>query len=139
MSIQKIIRILIFNKKNNETFTIKIYRNNIKNKKLFNALNNNNKNNKDLNSKMVEKNGQTSLRNFNKVDCNMVNLNLIDVPKINDKNLDNYSQNENVYNIRKINSIDSKRYKKNIRLFEKTDNKFYSSKINKRNEFNIYE
>ena len=129
----------IFNKKNNETFTIKIYRNNIKNKKLFNALNNNNKNNKDLNSKMVEKNGQTSLRNFNKVDCNMVNLNLIDVPKINDKNLDNYSQNENVYNIRKINSIDSKRYKKNIRLFEKTDNKFYSSKINKRNEFNIYE
>ena len=129
----------IFNKKNNETFTIKIYRNNIKNKKLFNALNNNNKNNKDLNSKMVEKNGQTSLRNFNKVDCNMVNLNLIDVPKINDKNLDNYSQNENVYNIRKINSIDSKRHKKNIRLFEKTDNKFYSSKINKRNEFNIYE
>ena len=129
----------IFNKKNNETFTIKIYRNNIKNKKLFNALNNNNKNNKDLNSKMVEKNGQTSLRNFNKVDCNMVNLNLIDVPKINDKNLDNYSQNENVYNIRKINSIDSKIYKKNIRLFEKTDNKFYSSKINKRNEFNIYE
>ena len=129
----------IFNKKNNETFTIKIYRNNIKNKKLFNALNNNNKNNKDLNSKMVEKNGQTSLRNFNKVDCNMVNLNLIDVPKINDKNLDNYSQNENVYNIRKINSIDSKRHKKNIRLFEKTDNKFYSSKINRRNEFNIYE
>ena len=129
----------IFNKKNNETFTIKIYRNNIKNKKLFNALNNNNKNNKDLNSKMVEKNGQTSLRNFNKVDCNMVNLNLIDVPKINDKNLDNYSQNENVYNIRKINSIDSKRYKKNIQMFEKTDNKFYSSKINKRNEFNIYE
>ena len=129
----------IFNKKNNETFTIKIYRNNIKNKKLFNALNNNNKNNKDLNSKMVEKNGQTSLRNFNKVDCNMVNLNLIDVPKINDKNLDNYSQNENVYNIRKINSIESKIYKKNIRLFEKTDNKFYSSKINKRNEFNIYE
>lgn len=127
----------IFNKKNNETFTVKIYRNNIKNKKLFNALNN--KNNKDLNSKMVEKNDQTSLRNFNKVDCNMVNLNLIDVPKINGKILDNYSQNENVNNIRKINSIDSKIHKKNIPLFEKTDNKFYSSKINRRNEFNIYE
>ena len=127
----------IFNKKNNETFTINSYINNIKNKKLFNALNNNN-NKKDLKSSMVHKKAQTPIRSSTKVDCYMVNLNLLDVPNINDKNLSNYSRNEKVYNIRKINSVDSKRKKKNIHLFEKIDFKFYNSKNKRRHLFNIY-
>ena len=111
---------IIFNKKSNETFTINSYINNIKNQKIFNALNNNN-NKKDIKSSMVQKKSQTPIRSSTTVDCFMVNLNLLDVPNINDKNLSNYSQNEKVYNIRKINSVDSKRKKKNIHLFEKTD------------------
>ena len=111
---------IIFNKKSNETFTINSYINNIKNQKIFTALNNNN-NKKDIKSSMVQKKSQTPIRNPTTVDCFMVNLNLLDVPNINGKNLSNYSQNEKVYNIRKINSVDSKRKKKNIHLFEKTD------------------
>ena len=125
----------IFNKKHTETFNIISYRNNIKNKKILNALNNNNK---DLNYKMIKKDTETSTRSLNVVDCYMVNLNLIDVPNINDKNLSNCPQNEKIFNIRKINSVDSKRRKKNISLFEKTDFKYYSSKNNRRHLFNIY-
>jgi len=125
----------IFNKKHTETFNIISYRNNIKNKKILNALNNNNK---DLNYKMIKKDTETSTRSLNVVDCYMVNLNLLDVPNINDKNLSNCPQNEKIFNIRKINSVDSKRRKKSILLFEKTDFKYYSSKNNRRHLFNIY-
>jgi len=126
------------NKNNNENINIKNKNyiisksnksiNNLKNS-IINHINDSNNSNIDI----VNKNIQTPSRNIKSVDCNLINLNLLDVPKINDNNKSNDSNNNEMLlrtlNNRKIYSVDSKRRrKKNNLQIEKTNNKFFSLK-----------
>jgi hypothetical protein len=65
----------------------------------------------------VNKNIQTPSRKIKSVDCNLVNINLLNVPNINDNNKsDDSNINEMFFrtsNGRKIYSVDSKRRRKN--------------------------
>ena len=117
----------------------KIY-NNSKNNKFINKIKNNFINyGKDLNNSnnsnidTVNKNIQTPSRKIKSVDCNLVNINLLNVPNINDNNKsDDSNINEMFFrtsNGRKIYSVDSKRRRKNNNIqIEKKNNKFFSSK-----------
>jgi len=118
---------IILHNKNVKNLNLNKYINNLKNHKKWNIVNNYNDDLKDLNVDTVQKKIQTS-RDFNTVDCNMVNLNLLDVPNINSYNLNNSYKNHNIFNERKINSVDSKRKKKNSLILGKNNFKFYSSK-----------
>ena len=118
---------IILHNKNVKNLNLNKYINNLKNHKKWNIVNNYNDDLKDLNVDTVQKKIQTS-RDFNTVDCYMVNLNLLDVPNINSYNLNNSYKNHNIFNERKINSVDSKRKKKNSLILGKNNFKFYSSK-----------
>ena len=118
---------IILPNKNIKKLNLNKYLNNLKNRKKYYILKNYNNDLKDLNIDTVEKKIQTS-RDFNTVDCYMVNLNLLDVPNINDNNSDNSFKNQRIFNERKINSVDSKRKKKNSLILEKINFKFYRSK-----------
>ena len=118
---------IIIPNKNIKKLNLNKYLNNLKNRKKYYILKNYNNDLKDLNIDTVEKKIQTS-RDFNTVDCYMVNLNLLDVPNINDNNSDNSFKNQRIFNERKINSVDSKRKKKNSLILEKINFKFYRSK-----------
>ena len=90
------------------------------------------KNNEKINA-LTRKNIQTISRNFNAVDCNIVNLNLVDVPNINEDNNFNSSSDTDTLLFkhikqRKIKSVDSKRTIKPLTKLEKTNILFYSSK-----------
>ena len=132
-----------FNKYNNKGIkTLNNKDNNINNKNKENnkfmkdAKNNiinyiNNENN--INIDTVNRNNQTPSRNIKSVDCNLINLNLLDVPNINNNNKSNeFNNNEIMFrtiNGRKIYSVDSKRRrKKSNSQSEKISNKFFSSK-----------
>ena len=104
---------------------------NIKNynsKKFFQNIGNNNK--QTLINNIVQKNSEESAKKNIAIDCNLINLNLLDVPNIN--TIDNSSNNFLLYkspiNKRKIKSVDSKRSTNVHNNFEKNNNKFYSSK-----------
>ena len=112
--------------KNAINLNLNKYINNLKNQKRYNIIKKYNDDLKDLNVVTVEKKIQTS-RDFNTVDCCMVNLNLLDVPNINNNKLNNSYKNRINSSVRKINSVDSKRKKRNSHLNEKTNFKFYSS------------
>ena len=118
---------IIIPNKNIKKLNLNKYLNNLKNRKKYYILKNYNNDLKDLNIDTVEKKIQTS-RDFNTVDCYMVNLNMLDVPNINDNNSDNSFKNQRIFNERKINSVDSKRKKKNSLILEKINFKFYRSK-----------
>ena len=118
---------IILPNKNIKKLNLNKYLNNLKNRKKYYILKNYNNDLKDLNIDTVEKKIQTS-RDFNTVDCYMVNLNMLDVPNINDNNSDNSFKNQRIFNERKINSVDSKRKKKNSLILEKINFKFYRSK-----------
>ena len=118
---------IIIPNKNIKKLNLNKYLNNLKNRKKYYILKNYNNDLKDLNIDTVEKKIQTS-RDFNTVDCYMVNLNMLDVPNINDNNSDNSYKNQRIFNERKINSVDSKRKKKNSLILEKINFKFYRSK-----------
>ena len=121
---------IILHNKNLKNLNLNKYINNLKNHKKWRILNNYNDDLKDLNVDTVQKKIQTS-RDFNTVDCFMVNLNLLDIPNINDNNLnDSYNNSKRVLKERKINSVDSKKKKKNRLILENTNFKFYSSKNN---------
>ena len=88
--------------------------------------------NEENNNNLINKNVPTTIsRNIKIVDCNLVNLNLIDVPNINDTNSIFSSNDEILYNPmikkRKIKSVDSKRPLKLTNL-EKNNIKFNSTK-----------
>ena len=88
--------------------------------------------NEENNNNLINKNVPTTIsRNIRIVDCNLVNLNLVDVPNINDTNSNFSSNDEILYNPmikkRKIKSVDSKRPLKLTNL-EKNNIKFNSSK-----------
>ena len=90
----------------------------------------NNEKNTPFSSK---KNIQTATRNNLKiVDCNLVNLNLIDVPNINDDNSNSSSEIDILYKSslkkRKINSVDSKRPFQTINKIENDNVLYFSSK-----------
>ena len=118
---------IILHNKNVKNLNLNKYINNLKNHKKWNIINNYNDDLKDLNVDTVQKKIRTS-RDFNTVDCYMVNLNLLDVPNINSNNLNNSYKNQRIFNERKINSVDSKRNKKNSLILGKNNFKFYSSK-----------
>ena len=122
---------VIIHNKNIKNLNVNKYINNLKNHKKWNILNNFNEDLKDLNADMAQKKIQTS-RDLNTVDCYMINLNLQEVPNINDNNLSNSFKEHRIANVRKINSVDSKRKNKNKNriLLENTNYKFYSSKNN---------
>ena len=131
-----------FNKYNNKS--IKTLNNkdniNIKNKNYHNAKNNqyinsvkNNNINYNKDSDNKNKNIQSPSRSIKSVDCNLVNLNLLDVPNINDYNKSNDSKNSEMllrtYTDRKIYSVDAKRRRKKSNLqSEKISPKLFSSK-----------
>ena len=86
-----------------------------------------------INIDNVNKNNQTPSRNIKSVDCNLINLNSLDVPNINDNNKSNDSNNNEMMprtiNGRKIYSVEAKRRrKKSNSQSEKISNKFFSSK-----------
>ena len=93
-------------------------------------------NTNNTNIEIVNKNIQTPSRNIKSVNCNLINLNLLDVPNINDNNKSNDSNNNinneimfRTVNGRKIYSVDAKRRRKKSNLqSEKISNKFLSSK-----------
>ncbi len=69
------------------------------------------------NKKFFKEENNIGLRNVHIVDCNLINLNLLEIPNINDNNNSNdFSNNDKLYNpflkIRKIKSVDSKRQPK---------------------------
>jgi len=110
------------NKENNKF--MKDAKNNI-----INYINNENNTNIDT----VNRNNQTPSRNIKSVDCILINLNLLDVPNINNNNKSNEFNNNEIMlrtiNGRKIYSVDSKRRrKKSNSQSEKISNKFFSSK-----------
>ena len=88
------------NKDNNIIIKYKNY-NNSKNNKFRNKVKNNFINNiKDLNNSNIDtenKNIQTQSKNIKNVDCNLVNLNLLDIPNINDNNKSNDSNNNDIF------------------------------------------
>ena len=108
----------------------------LRNFKTQNNSNNNNLIGNNENSILIQKNIQTNSRNNHIVDCNLVNLNLLEVPNINDNNNNNstnsFSNFNDIYKPfnrrRKIKSVDAKRPIKVGLKFEKTSYKFYSSK-----------
>ena len=129
-----------FNKKINEkmlsihdTEDLKNTKNNhqLKSKKNIKYFTNTN----EKNSIIIYKNNKKLSRNINIVDCNLVNLNLLDIPNINDikdYNSNSYPKNDYLYKMslkkRKIRSVDSSRsniYK--LKLDDKKNIYFNSS------------
>ena len=130
------------NKDNNKNIRNTNYKNNkfikdVKNN-IINYMKDSSKTNNTNNTNIdtVNKNIQTPSRNIKSVNCNLINLNLLDVPNINDNNKSNDSNNNinneimfRTVNGRKIYSVDAKRRRKKSNLqSEKISNKFLSSK-----------
>ena len=117
---------IIIRNYNNKKF---IKNNNINNKDSNNNINNNKK---SLINNIAQKNIEESPKKNFAIDCNLINLNLLDIPNINETNIDNYSNNFLLYktsiNKRKIKSVDSKRTIQTQNTFEKSNYKFCSSK-----------
>lgn len=119
------VKIRNYNSKNNK------YINDVKNNIMNYIKDSNNSNNTNVDT--VNKNVQTPSRKIKSVDCNLINLNLLEVPNINDNNKSDDSNNNEMFlrtlNGRKINSVDAKRRKKKSNSqYDKTSNKFFSSK-----------
>ena len=96
-------------------------------------INNNNNNLKSNNDKILLslKNIHTSSRKIKIIDCNLVNLNLLDLPNINDINSNSFSNSDELLykpKKRKIKSVEAKRVMKEGTNHEKIYYKFYSSR-----------
>ena len=100
---------------------------NINNKKKVKYKNEN----EESDNNLMNKNIPTITRNIKIVDCNLVNLNLIDIPNINETNSNSSSNDDLLYKHsikkRKIKSVDSKRPLKLTNLEKNNNNIIFNS------------
>ena len=96
-------------------------------------INNNNNNLKSNNDKTIlsQKKINTNSRKIKIIDCNLVNLNLLDLPNINDVHSNSFSNSDELLykpKIRKIKSVEAKRVMKEGTNHKKIYYKYYSSR-----------